>query len=160
MRNKMPLAREALILFLLSLPNDCKFNVFSIGSMQKALFEQAKSVPYSEGNVQYAIDQVKKFRADLGGLDILRPLKTIFEMESECDKQDYFLLTDGAVPNTDQILKVIEDNASPSRRLHTFGLGDEVDEKLIKKAAIKGFGHFYLTKELQNLDNKIIDSLT
>ena len=53
----------------------------------------------------------------------------------------------------------MKDRAGPSKRLHTFGLGEQVDEKLIKKAAAKGFGHFYLIRELKDIEFKVIDSL-
>ena len=54
-----------------------------------------------------------------------------------------FLLTDGAVNNTNEIVQLVAKNASLDRRLHTFGVGNGADETLIKKCASKGFGNFY-----------------
>ena len=81
-------------------------------------------------------------------------------MDSDCTRTDIFLLTDGAVSNTDQIIDLVEAKSSQQKRVHTFGLGNSVDEKLIKKCASKGFGNYYLIKEMKNLEYKIIDALT
>ena len=48
------LAREALMLFLQSLPAGSKFNVCSYGSRHEFLFE-GRSVDYTDENLQYAI---------------------------------------------------------------------------------------------------------
>ena len=50
MTNTISLAREALILFLLSLPEGCKFNVCSYGSKFSFLFENERSVDYNDKN--------------------------------------------------------------------------------------------------------------
>ena len=101
MRSKMALTKDALLLFLLSLPLKSKFNICSFGSTQHFLFDDVSSVSYNKTNTQFAIEEVEKFRANLGGLDIYTPLKTVLEMESDCTRTDIFLLTDGAVSNTD-----------------------------------------------------------
>ena len=160
MRGKMTHAIEALVLFLLSLPSDCKFNVCSIGSKLKFIFEEARSVPYNPANAGHAIAEVKKFKADFGGLDIYTPLRTVLEMETDCKKTDIFLLTDGAVENANDIIALVEEECNLDRRVHTLGLGEGVDEKLIKKCAAKGFGNYYLIKDYANLEYKVIDALT
>ena len=152
MRSKMALTKDALLLFLLSLPLKSKFNICSFGSTQHFLFDDVSSVSYNKTNTQFAIEEVEKFRANLGGLDIYTPLKTVLEMESDCTRTDIFLLTDGAVSNTDQIIDLIEAKSSQQKRVHTFGLGKSVDEKLIKKCASKGFGNYYLIKDMKNLE--------
>ena len=112
MRNRIAVVRDALLLFLLSLPAKSRFNICGFGSTQHFLFNDASSVSYNKENTQFAIEEVKKFRANLGGLDIYTPLKTVLEMESDCTRTDIFLLTDGAVSNPQQVIDLIEAKAS------------------------------------------------
>ena len=52
------LAREALVLFLHSLPADSYFNVCSYGSRYEFMFKGSRSVPYNDENLQHAVDEV------------------------------------------------------------------------------------------------------
>ena len=79
MHNTIKMAREALILFLLSLPSESKFNVCSYGSQFEFLFPEVRSVPYNDENCQEAIMKVQEFDADFGGTEIFNPLKHIFD---------------------------------------------------------------------------------
>ena len=160
MTNTISLAREALILFLLSLPEGCKFNVCSYGSKFSFLFDNERSVDYNDENCQIAISKVKEFEADFGGTDIYSPLKKIYDMNTDCKETHTFLLTDGAVLNTSQIVRLVASNSSLERRLHTFGVGSGADETLIRKCASKGFGNFYFIQEMSEIEYKVIDSLT
>ena len=101
MYDTIGLAREALILFLLSLPAGCKFNICSYGSKFEFLFKNQRSVDYDDDNCQAAIALVRDFGADFGGTDIYSPLKQIFDMQTDSTWTNIFLLTDGAVYNTD-----------------------------------------------------------
>ncbi len=69
------LAVEALKLFLHSLPLGSKFNVVSFGSKFTKLFPA--SVVYNELNLKIAVFLVSKYTADMGGTEILDPLKDI-----------------------------------------------------------------------------------
>ena len=160
MTHTISLAREALILFLLSLPEGCKFNVCSYGSKFSFLFDNDRSVDYNDKNCQLAISKVNEFQADFGGTDIYSPLKKIFDMNTDCKETHTFLLTDGAVYNTNQIVALVAQNSNLQRRLHTFGVGSGADEKLIRKCASKGFGNFYFIEEMSEIEYKVIDSLT
>ena len=77
MYNTINLAREALQLFLYSLPAQSKFNVCSYGSRFKFMFPE-RSVDYNDQNLQTAIDQISTFNADFGGTQIYEPLAEIF----------------------------------------------------------------------------------
>lgn len=58
-------AKEALNLFIKSLPEDTFFNIYSFGSSYEPLF--AKSVRYSDKYVQQAVKEIGKMEANLGG---------------------------------------------------------------------------------------------
>jgi hypothetical protein len=58
-------AKEALILFIKSLPQDTYFNILSFGSGSSRLFPN--SVKYNDKEVNSAVKEVKRMSADMGG---------------------------------------------------------------------------------------------
>lgn len=58
-------AKEALILFIKSLPQDTYFNVVSFGSGSQTMFKS--SVKYNDKEIDSAVKDVKKMSADMGG---------------------------------------------------------------------------------------------
>ena len=153
------------MLFILSLPEGCEFNIVSYGSSHKFLFNENrmfanKSVYYNESNCQRAIEEVKYFKANYGGTNIYTPLKEILDYGEEFKERNIFLLTDGRVYNRNQIVSMVGKNCSPLRKLHTFGVGNGVDETLIKDCASKGFGNCYFIKDMSEIEYKVIDSLS
>jgi von Willebrand factor A domain-containing protein 5 len=70
------LAVEALKLFLYSLPSGCRFNVVSFGSYFSFMFEN--SVEYNDVNLERAVKEIVNFDADMGGTEILAPIKNVF----------------------------------------------------------------------------------
>ena len=73
MYETIKLARQALILFLHSLPAGSKFNICSYGSRHEFMFA-GRSVEYNDENLRIAIMKVKAFTADFGGTKIYEPL--------------------------------------------------------------------------------------
>ncbi|XP_059187460.1 von Willebrand factor A domain-containing protein 5A-like isoform X2 [Centropristis striata] len=69
-------ARDTLLLLLKSLPMGCYFNIFSFGSSYEHVFP--KSVEYSQQTMEEALKKVEEMEADLGGTEILEPLKHIY----------------------------------------------------------------------------------
>lgn len=78
MYRTIELARQALILFLFSLPAGSRFNVCSYGSRYEFLFDGERSVEYNDVNLKRAVNQVKSFEADFGGTVIYEPLRQVF----------------------------------------------------------------------------------
>ena len=58
-------AKEALILFIKSLPQNSFFNVVSFGSSSETMFP--KSVQYSDKWIKEAVERVRNMKADLEG---------------------------------------------------------------------------------------------
>ena len=50
------------------------------------------------------MSDVNEFEADFGGTDIYSPLEKIYNMSTDCNETHIFLLTDGAVMNTKEIV--------------------------------------------------------
>ncbi|XP_046541616.1 von Willebrand factor A domain-containing protein 5A isoform X3 [Equus quagga] len=73
-------AKETLILLLKSLPIGCYFNIYGFGSSYEAFFPN--SVKYNQHTMEEALRRVNLMQADLGGTEILRPLKTIYGASS------------------------------------------------------------------------------
>jgi hypothetical protein len=68
--NKIGLARQAMLLFLKSLPVNCHFNILRFGSQYQALFKEI-TVIYNEENTRKAEQLIKDMRADLGGTELV-----------------------------------------------------------------------------------------
>jgi hypothetical protein len=58
-------AKEALILFIKSLPQDTYFNVVSFGSGSDRMF--GSSVKYSDKEINNAVKNIKGMTANMGG---------------------------------------------------------------------------------------------
>ncbi|KAJ7995230.1 hypothetical protein DPEC_G00242380 [Dallia pectoralis] len=69
-------ARDTLLLLLKSLPMGCYFNIIGFGSSHE--FSFPKSVEYNQKTMEEALQKVKGMGADLGGTEILQPLKEIY----------------------------------------------------------------------------------
>lgn len=138
------LAKEALMLFIQSLPYGSRFNVVSYGSSHQFLFEGERSVQYDDQTVTHAINEIKQFDANLGGTEIYKPLEEIFKkpVADEVHNSHIYLLTDGAVLNAEKVIDLIKNNCTGKSRLHTFGIGSGADERLIKGCAFSGKGNF------------------
>ncbi|CAG8819282.1 11161_t:CDS:2, partial [Dentiscutata erythropus] len=129
-------ASEALQLLLLSLPENCLFNVVSFGSHFDSLFK--KSQPYSEGSFSKALKHAQEMDANYGGTEIYDPLKWVFENSRNDMPTSVFLLTDGQVYNVDQIVELIkssEEKKKDDLRLFSIGIGDSVSHHLVESVS-------------------------
>lgn len=70
-----------------------------------------------------------------------------------------FMLTDGAIGNTEDVVKLIDWNSHTSR-LHTFGIGSGASSYLVKETARAGKGKSYLVPDQDpSLNSKVIQTL-
>ena len=108
-------ARETLLLFLKSLPEGCYFNIVGFGSRYVKLFD--KSMLYAQKSLDKATSHAESMQADLGGTELLPPLKDIFDQKvaSHDMTRQVFVLTDGAVSNTHACIDVVRQNVVYSR---------------------------------------------
>ncbi|XP_063434587.1 von Willebrand factor A domain-containing protein 5A-like isoform X2 [Mytilus trossulus] len=155
--NRIEKAKETLLLLLKSLPVGCMFNVVSFGSDHSFLFK--KSEIYSEKTLQKALGVQSKMDADMGGTEILKPLKKIY---SETCKHGYprqiFLLTDGEVGNTSEVISLVSSHKK-NTRVFTFGIGDGVSTSLIKNVAKASRGKAVFIKDNDNMKAKVISAM-
>lgn len=152
-------AKRALIFFLKSLPYNSKFNVISFGTGFENMFPIA--VDYNNQNLMIAINNINRFGADKGGTNILGPIQNAFSSVRTANYQrNIFLLTDGAVSNTTQVLNVIEANCVFNQsRVYTIGIGNGCSELLVKRSAKLGNGRSVIIGDNENVEGKIINLL-
>ena len=107
-------ASETLVLFLKSIPPGCSFNIIGFGSSYRTLFPS--SVPYNQQNLDVAIQHAETLRADLGGTELLSPLKYVFSQPLLPGlPRQVFVLTDGSVSNTNACIQEVRNNVKHSR---------------------------------------------
>ncbi|CAF3872965.1 unnamed protein product [Rotaria magnacalcarata] len=129
--NKIGLAREAMLLFLKSLPFDCHFNIIRFGSNHKTLFNEI-TVVKSEENARKAEQLFNQLQADLGGTEILRPLQWLEERSPwQGRSRQIFMMTDGEISNVNQVLGLCRSMAT-SPRIFSFDLGQSPSRSLVK----------------------------
>ena len=155
--DRIQMAKESLIYFLKSLPNtQSKFNVVSFGSTYETLFDNF--VEITEDNVNKAIDISNKYDADLGGTELLEPLIYLEEcLENDNKPTIIFILTDGAVFNTDECLnKIKEIGNKKDIRFFSLGIGQGCDEILVKGMSLKGNGIPEFVENPEQITEKVI----
>ena len=140
------MAKQALKNFLHSLPIGSKFNIVGFGCHSSPMFNE--SVDYTEENLNLAIKEVDTFDSKakcLGGTNIIEPLEFVFSKQPTNEmKRQIYLLTDGAVYDTRQIIDLINRNVGNNNtRIHTFGVGSGADQDLVRGVANAGFGSYF-----------------
>jgi len=124
---------EVVKIILKSLPESCQFNIVDFGSKQRSLFKEPK--PYTEKTLKEAMKQTEKRNADLGGTELLEPLRNILNSKTkEGYSRQIFLLTDGEVSNSRECIELAR-TQSNSTRIFTFGIGTSVDKHLVTEIA-------------------------
>lgn len=147
-------ARNALQLCLRSLPAGIPFNVVGFGSTHEALFPASR--PYDEQSLAEASAHVKALQADLGGTEILRPLEAILAAPvAGGGLRQLFVLTDGEVSNTDEVLEVVRRH-SATNRLFAFGIGAGASHHLVKGIARAGRGAAEMIAPGERVEAKVM----
>ena len=150
------LAREALIIFLKSLPETSFFNIYIFGSSFEKAFPS--SVEYNKKNLDFAINYLSNIR-ELGGTDILQPLQDVVKTSKTPGFiRNVYMLTDGCVDDKERTLDLIKMNNSDTI-VHAIGIGNGVDENLIKQSGKFGKGESELINDLNDISSRIITLL-
>ncbi|XP_053176692.1 von Willebrand factor A domain-containing protein 5A-like [Scomber japonicus] len=150
-------ARDTLLLLLKSLPMGCYFNIYSFGSRYEHIFP--KSVEYSEKTMEEALKKVENMDADLGGTEILQPLKHIYSQPCiPSQPRQLFVFTDGEVGNTKEVINLVRKN-SGYHRCFSFGIGEGASSALINGLAKEGGGHAQFITGTDRMQPKVMQSL-
>jgi Ca-activated chloride channel family protein len=125
--------RSALQLCLRSLPAGSRFNIVGFGSGFRPLF--AESLPYDEASLALAHTYVESLDAEMGGTEILEPIRFAFECPRHRElPRQIILLTDGQVTNSEAIVQFAAGHADRAR-VFTFGIGAGAGHHLLRGLA-------------------------
>ncbi|RXN10801.1 von Willebrand factor A domain-containing 5A-like protein [Labeo rohita] len=150
-------AKDTLLLLLKSLPMGCYFNIYGFGSRFESFFPQ--SVEYNQDTMDQALKRVKEMQADMGGTEILEPLKHIYSQPCYPDHpRQLFIFTDGEVGNTKEVLDLVKGHAD-SHRCFSFGIGEGASAALITGMAREGSGHAQFITDTDHMQPKVMQSL-
>ncbi|KAI3354467.1 hypothetical protein L3Q82_018988, partial [Scortum barcoo] len=150
-------ARDTLLLLLKSLPMGCYFNIYSFGSSYEHIFP--KSVKYQQRTMKEALKKVEEMHANLGGTEILQPLKHIYSQPCIRNQpRQLFVFTDGEVGNTKEVIDLVKKN-SGSHRCFSFGIGEGASSALINGLAKEGGGHAQFITGTDRMQPKVMQSL-
>jgi uncharacterized protein YegL len=150
-------AKEAVELFIKSLPEKSLFNIVSFGSGFDKLFDESQ--PYTKANIATAIASVRTFDADLGGTEIFEPLQHILSADPQSSFPRYvFVLTDGEVGNVDEIVQLVQREHKVTR-VSTVGIGSGASTDLIERVAQAGKGSSILILDNSQIRGGVLRSL-
>jgi len=150
-------AAEALQLFLRSLPPGCRFNIIGFGSRTELLFDAPRA--YDADSLQIASHHAQTVQADLGGTELLQPLRQIFAWPVPHGfERRIVLLTDGQVCNTQEVLALVRNNVSASS-VYTIGIGSSVSHHLVEGLAEAGHGTAEFVTGTERLESKVVRQL-
>ncbi|CAF3644851.1 unnamed protein product [Rotaria sp. Silwood1] len=154
--NKIGLAREAMLLFIRSLPLNSYFNIIQFGSNYRILFEnEMMSVVYNEETAKQAEQLSYSMQADFGGTELLTPLQYLKNNPPTNDRsRQIFILTDGEVSNTNEVIELCY-SMSSTTRIFTFGLGHSPSRSLVKGLARATNGHFVFIPPEEKVDTYV-----
>ncbi|XP_036209209.1 von Willebrand factor A domain-containing protein 5A isoform X9 [Myotis myotis] len=148
-------AKETLIWLLKSLPIGCYFNIYGFGSFFESFFPE--SVKYTQDTMEQALKRVKSMDADLGGTEILAPLKAIYSRTSiPGHPLQLFVFTDGEVTDTFSVIRKVKINGQ-RHRCFSFGIGEGASTSLIKGIARASGGAAEFITGNERMQSKKID---
>ncbi|GAB1605103.1 von Willebrand factor A domain-containing protein 5A-like [Argonauta hians] len=152
--DKFETAKDTLLLFLKSLPLGSSFNVIAFNNYSEVLFKGG-SREYNEDSLNEAM----KFLCNLyaaGGTELLNAIKFLSNTKSFNGRyREAFLITDGEVYNTNDILQVVKLQAN-NTRYFVVGIGSGVSTELVKGIARAGRGQAEFAMSNDNLKSKVI----
>ncbi|XP_053516173.1 von Willebrand factor A domain-containing protein 5B1 isoform X1 [Artibeus jamaicensis] len=149
--------KDAMLVALKSLMPACLFNVIGFGSTFKTLFPSSQT--YNEETLAMACDNIQRMRADMGGTNLLSPLKWVIRQPAhQGHPRLLFVITDGAVSNTGKVLELVRNHAF-STRCYSFGIGPNVCHRLVKGLATVSKGSAEFLGEGERLQPKMVKSL-
>eukprot|EP00741_Cyanophora_paradoxa_P011982 tig00020572_g11577.t2 len=156
--SKIEQTKNAAQLLLRSLPVGARFNIVGFGSTFQFLFE--RSADYSQETLDRASQHVAGIGADLGGTEILEPLRELFENRppEQAYPRQVFILTDGEVSNTQQVVDLVRRHGDRCR-VFAFGIGAGASSHLVKSVARAGGGEAVFISDGERIEGPVLAQL-
>ena len=159
MTTQMPGLKEALQIFLKSLPLGIKFNICSFAS--DYLFLWSESASYNQATLDEAVHFVSCLRAR-GGTQMHEPLRETFGRRYSDLDLEVFLLTDGRVYEENKLFELIRNEVQESKgavRVFSLGIGQEVSHSLVEGVARAGNGFAQMVSTNEKMSKKVVRML-
>jgi Ca-activated chloride channel family protein len=148
-------AKKALEICLRGLDSKTAFTIYRFGSEYDCLFKKPEK--YSENSLEKGLEYLRNAEADLGGTEILNPLKGIYDACHGRDniEKNIVLLTDGEVGNEEEIFEIVRNNQKTAR-MFSIGIGAGCNEYFIKGLARSGRGASELIYPGERIEPKVL----
>jgi Ca-activated chloride channel family protein len=98
---RMQQAKQTLISCLAGLPEGCLFNIIRFGSTHHSLYPVSREM--NDATKAEAMAFTEQMDADLGGTEILAPLRQLMSKPPQLLPRSIFVLTDGGVSNVSDV---------------------------------------------------------
>ncbi|CAF3425625.1 unnamed protein product [Rotaria socialis] len=154
--NGIGLAKEAMLLFIRSLPLGSHFNIIRFGSNFDILFDgETMTTVYNESTAKVADNLTRSMEANFGGTELLEPLKHLKDHPPlKGRSRQIFLLTDGEISNTNEVIELCR-SMSSTTRIFSFGLGHSPSRSLVKGLARATNGYFVFVPPNSKVDTYV-----
>ncbi|KAK2729834.1 von willebrand domain containing protein [Colletotrichum kahawae] len=160
MQGKINDLKNALQIYMKSLPVGCMFNICSFGSRHTFLFP--KSQTYDQNTLKTAMKHIDTFGSDYGGTELYAPIEDTFKRRHKDLDLEVFVLTDGEVWNHDNLFGMVNKHVEDSKgaiRLFTLGIGRGVSHALVEGLARAGQGFSQTVSEKEKMSGKVVRML-
>eukprot|EP00741_Cyanophora_paradoxa_P002739 tig00000624_g2659.t1 len=155
--SKIEQSKNALQLMLRSLPVGSRFNVLGFGDLFVRLFDESRG--YDDASIAAAAAHVADIGADLGGTELLPVLEAIFAGPPDpLFPRQIFLLTDGEVSNTEQVIRLVRRHAAEAR-VFSVGIGSGASEHLVRGVARAGGGQAEFIGDGERVERAVLRQL-
>jgi hypothetical protein len=155
MGSNIPLVVAALKIFLKSLPVGVKFNICSFGSSYTFLFEKSKT--YDQSSLSEALKHLGTFAADMGGTELLAPVKQTVKNRYQDLPLEVMILTDGQIWNQEELFTFV--NEATNARFFSLGIGHGASSSLVEGIARAGNGFAQFVGDNERMDKRVVRML-
>jgi Ca-activated chloride channel family protein len=147
-------AKTALEIFFKALKEGTRFNLYRFGSTYEK--RSRESLPYNAENLQNMLNWLNGIDADLGGTEVLSPLKEIYHSKvPDGYNREVILITDGEIGNESEVSTLIRDG-DHGTRLFTVGIGHGPNEYFIRQLTRVAGGTSELIAPGERIEPKIL----
>ena len=161
MSHRVTPLKSALSVFLKSIPVGVNFNICSFGSTHSFLWPTSQ--PYTSFTFAEAQHHCNAIDANMGGTEILPPIRATMSRRLPRSNLEIMVLTDGQVWNSDEIFAYVEAQTSTARgdvRVFSLGIGTGVSHALIDGLARAGKGFSQVVSgETEGIESKVMRML-
>ncbi|KKA31063.1 hypothetical protein TD95_002563 [Thielaviopsis punctulata] len=152
--------KNALLVFLKSLPLGCSFNVCSFGSQYSLLWPESRA--FTPESFKEAAAAVEKFEANMGGTEMYQPVEAVLTNRNSGSQLEVIVFTDGGIWQQTELFKLVADSVDKSDgavRVFSLGIGGGVSTALVEGLARAGNGFAQFVGDDEEMDRKVVRML-